>query len=622
MARDLTQILPANWGSFSATDKINWFNTVGATNEELAAGGVPAGDIAWMQSNGFVPGGVSNNANQTAISLPANVGSMDMAGKQAVYQDLISQGYTDQQIRNIADQQFGIQTNEAWNFLTGRGGNVTGGNNTVVGGGGNDTVVGGGGGGGGLPAISFPANIASMSQADKMSFYNSLLSRGYTDAQIRSAANAQFGVQTDEAWNYLTGRGGNVTNTTTTVTPPPTTQLSTIAAPLTQGAGESRIDPTIAPYLKEGLSVARGLFLNQPGPQLYPGQMYVSPSQQTLSALSAQEAIASSPNAALIGSQGAFLQGLNAPTYGQENLQNLYSLGATQPGLSAYQRAMQGAFTPETAGLEGVAQGFGNVAAGQFLTGSPYQQQLIEQSTRPIREQFLEQTLPALQSQFSRAGRYGSGAQERAIGAATESAARAIGDIATQIGQQTYTQERGFQEAARGAQANVLGQVAGLQQQGFGNILAGAQGLQGAQAQQFGQQFGAAQALAGAQQQALQTRLGTAAQAPQFYAQQFLPSQALAQVGAQREAIAGQPLQEAITRYNYAQQLPYQQLGGYLSSVYGSPLGSLTAMPQQQGNSFLSNLGAGVNILGTAASLFPQTTSQATNWISGLLTGK
>ena len=45
-------------------------------------------------------------------------------------------------------------------------------------------------------------------------------------------------------------------------------------------------------------------------------------------------------------------------------------------------------------------------------------------------------------------------------------------------------------------------------------------------------------------------------------------------MGAQREAIAGQPLQEAMNRFSYEQQLPYQQLSGFLSSVYGSPLGS------------------------------------------------
>lgn len=462
------------------------------------------------------------------------------------------------------------------------------------------------------PAIGTGTTVGSFTEQDVRNLYQQYFNRAPDQAGLEFWMNSfkggpTPGIDPQELSAFLAGATGQ------------DKPGATAALPTT---GESRIDPTIAPYLQEALGRARQLFLGDKAPQLYPGQMYVSPSQQTLASLAQQEAIASQASPVLQGAQNAFLQGLNADAFGQSQFQNLYQMGANQPGTSAYQRAMAGEFTPDIAGLQGVAQGFGDVAGGQYLTGSPYQQQFIEQSTRPIREQFLEQTLPALASQFAQAGRYGSGTQERAIGRATEGAARAIGDIATQIGQQTYTQERGFQEAARGAQAGVLGQIAGLQQTGFGNILAGAQGLQGAQAQQFGQQLGAAQALAAAQQQALQTRLGTAAQAPAFYAQQFLPSQALAQVGAQREAIAAQPLQEAITRFNYQQQLPYQQLGGYLSSIYGSPLGSLTATPQQQGNSFLSNLGAGLNIAGTAANLFPQTANQVTNWVSGLLGGR
>jgi hypothetical protein len=81
-----------------------------------------------------------------------------------------------------------------------------------------------------------------------------------------------------------------------------------------------------------------------------------------------------------------------------------------------------------------------------------------------------------------------------------------------------------------------------------------------------------------------QAQLGQAAlaqAAPSIYGQQFLPSQALSQVGAQQEAIAAQPLQEQMARYQFEQQLPYQQLQGYLSSVYGSPMGGYGTQTQQ-----------------------------------------
>ena len=658
-------------------------------------------------------GATNNQTTNPPITFPANFKSLDADSKRSIYQGFRSQGYTDAEIRAAADRQFGIQTNDAWNSLTG---NTSTGNTTNTGATNNagttntQTTK---------PAITFPANITSQTQTQKTAFYNDLLSKGYTNAEIRAAAQAQLGIQTDADWNALTGQGTNTggANTGGANTGGTNTGGANTGGTNTGGAnsgalqadGTSKIDPIIAPYLTEALGRARSLFLTGKQPSLFPGQMYVSPSQQTLSALSSQEAIAMAPSAVLNAAQNAALQGLNAPVYGQEQLNNLYSLGATQPGISAYQRALAGEFAPNTqqlqqlvgqaatqipSALSQTAAGAGlpsttgiqalagqampgvsdiysqvqsgqfqnlalpgtqDVAGGSFLTGSPYQEALISQSTRPITEQFLKQTLPALQSQFSMAGRYGSGAQERAIGSAAEAAARTVGDVATQIGQQTYTQERGFQEAARsqlaglsqqdlanrlgaagtieaqrqaqlaqaaglqgqlfgaqsqnlgtqlgaaqtaeqmrqagvGQQANILGQVAGLQQTGFGNIFLGAQGLQGVQAQQFGQQMGATQALSAAQQQALQTQLATANQAPQFYAQQFLPSQALAQVGAQREAIAGQPLQEQIARYNYAQQLPYAQLSGYLSSIYGSPLGSLQQFPQTQ-NSTLQNIG-------------------------------
>jgi len=291
-------------------------------------------------------------------------------------------------------------------------------------------------------------------------------------------------------------------------------------ATLPRGQGETKVDPIIGPYLAEALGRARQIFLQGPQPTLYPGQMYVSPSEQTLSALKQQEDIARAASPALQAAQQA---------YGT-------SLGGLQ-----------------------------QTALGDFLSGSPYQQQMIQAATRPLTQQFTETVIPGISSQFSRAGRYGSGAMERALGTASESFGRALGDVTSNIVGQDYARERGFQQQALGA-------------------------------------------------------LGTAAQlAPQFYAQQFLPSQTLAQVGAQREAIAAQPLQEAIQRYQYQQQLPYAQLSGYLSSIYGSPLGSLGQQPQQQGNSFLQNLGAGINILGTAQKLFPSTTSQVTNFLGGLL---
>jgi hypothetical protein len=162
----------------------------------------------------------------------------------------------------------------------------------------------------------------------------------------------------------------------------------------------------------------------------------------------------------------------------------------------------------------------GQTAAGGFLNANPYQQAMMEAATRPLTQQFSQAVLPGISSLYSRSGRLGSGSMERALGTATEAYGRSLGDITSNIAGSQYQQERGLQQQAQLQQA----QLAGL--------------------------------------------------APQFYGQQFLPSQTLAQVGAQQEAISAQPLQEQLARYQFGQQLPYQQLQGYLSSVYGTPLGS------------------------------------------------
>jgi len=162
----------------------------------------------------------------------------------------------------------------------------------------------------------------------------------------------------------------------------------------------------------------------------------------------------------------------------------------------------------------------GQTASGGFLNANPYQAQMMQAATRPLEQAFSQQVLPGISSLYSKSGRLGSGSMERALGAASEGYGRALGDITSNLSGSQYQAERSLQQQAQ------LGQAA------------------------------------------------LAQAAPSIYGQQFLPAQTLGQVGAQQEAIASQPLQEQMARYNFQQQLPYQQLSGFLSSVYGSPMGN------------------------------------------------
>jgi len=270
---------------------------------------------------------------------------------------------------------------------------------------------------------------------------------------------------------------------------------------MAQTVSTSSIDPALLPYLTTGLERAKSLFLTGEQPRFFEGQTYVSPSAQTQQALAQQEALATQASPVLQQAQQAYQQ----------------SLG-----------------------------GIGATAAGSFLGSNPYQQQMMQAATRPLEQQFSNQVLPNIASLFSKAGRYGSGAMQNALGTATEGFGRALGDITSNIAGQQYQQERGLQQQAQ------MGQAA------------------------------------------------LAAAAPQIYGQQFLPTQQLAQVGAAREAIAAQPLQEQMARFQFGQQLPYQQLQGYLSSVYGSPMGSYGSQTTQTPNNYIGSAlgGAGLGYLG------------------------
>lgn len=180
----------------------------------------------------------------------------------------------------------------------------------------------------------------------------------------------------------------------------------------------------------------------------------------------------------------------------------------------------------------------GQTASGAFLNSNPYQQQMMQAAIRPLQQQFKNEVLPGISSLYSKSGRLGSGAMSGALSQSTEAQTRALGDITSNIAGTQYQQERALQQQAQMQQA----QLAGL--------------------------------------------------APQMFAQQLVPSQLLAQVGSAREAIAAQPLQEKISRYQFNQQLPYQQLQGFLSSVYGTPLGGYGTTTQSYPT--YQNTGAGI----------------------------
>lgn len=342
--------------------------------------------------------------------------------------------------------------------------------------------------------------------------------------------------------------------------------------------GKSEIDPALLPYLTEGLERSKALFLTGKQPTYFPGQTYVSPSAASSEALAQQEALARQQNPLLQQAQQAFLGGLTSQSKATPLYQNIYGAASTQPGADIYQQAAQGQFGNMATGQ------LANIAGGGYLNSNPYQQQMMQAATRPLQQAFSEQVLPGISSLYSKSGRLGSGSMERALGSATESYGRALGDVSSNLAGSQYQAERQLQQSA-------LGQLAGVSAQDIQTRLAGASGLQGAQTAALGTQLQAASGVGSTQATDLSRQLQASLSAPSIYGQQFLPSQTLAQVGAQQEAISGQALQDQMARFQFGQQLPYQQLQGYLSSVYGSPMGGYGTQTQQ--TPVYQNKGAG-----------------------------
>ena len=183
-------------------------------------------------------------------------------------------------------------------------------------------------------------------------------------------------------------------------------------------------------------------------------------------------------------------------------------------------------------------------AQGDYLTaGNPYAAQAIQNATAPLAQRFQEDVIPGIQSGFNNAGRFGSGLQARQQERAGEAVANQMGDIATNMGLQIYGDERGRQ-----IQASQL--------------------------------------------------------APQLASTDYADIQALKGVGVEQESMAGNILQDDISRFNYAQQAPKDALAQYMALVSGGGYNTQMKNEPLYRDKAADYLGAGLSIGNTAGNLF------------------
>jgi hypothetical protein len=220
--------------------------------------------------------------------------------------------------------------------------------------------------------------------------------------------------------------------------------------------------------------------------------------------------------------------------------------GQQNPAAQMYQNIYgQAASNPTSQFFTGLMGGSVNpamagteaTASGQYLSGNPFFQGAFAPAAQAATQQF-QKAIGDVSSAASRAGRYGSGAMQNLQGQASNQLAQQLSNTAGQLAYQNYANERQRQAAATMA----------------------------------------APAMAQADYQDIQNLL-TAGQA--------------------REGYSGQQLQSDIARFNFLQNAPQQNLGTFLSSVYGNPL---VNQGQRSTGGYQDTSGL-QNFLGTAATL-------------------
>jgi hypothetical protein len=346
----------------------------------------------------------------------------------------------------------------------------------------------------------------------------------------------------------------------------------------------TQIDPTIQPFLSYGLSEAQRLY-QAGGPQYFAGDTFVRPSAPTQMGLQALEQRATRGNPLLGAAQGAIqgaIQGQQSPA--AQMYQNIYGQAASNPTSQFFTGLMGGSVNPAMAGTQATA-------SGQYLSGNPFFQGAFAPAAQAATQQF-QKAIGDVSSAASKAGRYGSGVMQNMQNQASNQLAQQLSNTAGQLAYQNFAAERGMQEAAQG-------RLGALSQQNIANQMAGASGLGQNYQQALATQLAATGGLGQTFGQDVNRQLAAAQLAPGMAQADYQDIQNLLNAGQVREGYTGQQLQSDMARFNFLQNAPQQNLGTFLSSVYGNPL---TRQSQQTttGQQDTSNL---QNILGTAATL-------------------
>jgi len=178
----------------------------------------------------------------------------------------------------------------------------------------------------------------------------------------------------------------------------------------------------------------------------------------------------------------------------------------------------------------------GKTLGGAYLNANPYLQSAIDAASRGVTRNYQDAVAPGIDSAFSLAGRYGSGAHVAAHDAAEKNLAAQLGDLAGNLGNQGYAAERANM-------LNALNAVPAYAQADYGDIAQ------------------------------------------------------LADVGRQREAMAQALINDQIARWNFEQQMPADKLAQYAQLIRGDFGGTQsTTAPYSSGAGILGGATSGAGL--------------------------
>ena len=511
--------LPTGWESFSPTQKIDWFNQNGVTEDQLLAAGVGQADIDWMKGQGYAGMTPQQQAAQAGLTLPTGWNNytgdqkIDWFNEQKVTPGQLQRaGVSSDLVDTMGDMGY---ENWATTMPVNAPTSTPQQQATAAG-------------------LTLPAGWDSFNAQQKINWFNT--NKVAPDKLLQAGVS-----QGDIDWMKGQGYTGGATPTTAKTTTIP--------------ASQSTLSPNFSPYVYNML--AKGEAAANLPYQPFTGERFAGPSplqQQAFQGLSNLQL----PAEFQAGSQLAALAGISAG-----------NLGNYAPGRFAnfYQTPQE--YSPET-----MSTGLGDVKSVQDYM-NPYQQNVIDIQAREARRQ-ADIGRQSEQARLAQAGAYGGSRQAIMEAERQRNLGTQIGDIQEKGLQSAYdrAQAQRVAESQLGLEAQKGTEQS--RQYGYGQGMNAAQlgaqyGLEGARQTEASRQFGANLGL-----QSLNPMLSAASTLGGLGQQQFgagvqgLNAQLAG--GAIQQGLAQQPLDFGYQQFQESTKFPYQQATYMQSLLGGLPL--------------------------------------------------